>query len=135
MSASLTWANGNSTGISLQVDRRNGAFVGTFASPAADEFQRALLLVQEGTSIQRIPVDFPPATAMSGRRVERLDFGVDSDIFRAAVDETGGVSLAQRPIPATSSVSLHDVVIFVHFLLSLAFVAIAAGVWSRNLNS
>lgn len=135
MSASLTWANGNSTGISLQVDRRNGAFVGTFASPAADEFQRALLVVQEGTSIQRIPVDFPPATAMSGRRVERLDFGVDSDIFRAAVDETGGVSLAQRPIPATSSVSLHDVVIFVHFLLSLAFVAIAAGVWSRNLNS
>lgn len=135
MSASLTWANGNSTGISLQVDRRNSAFVGSFASPAANEFQRALLVVQEGTNIQRIPVDFPPATASSGGRVERLDFGVDSEVFRAASNETGGVSLAEKPIPATSSLSLHDVVIFAHFLLSLAFVAIAAGVWSRNLNS
>ncbi len=135
LSASLTWSNGTSNGISLQFDRRQGAFVGGVPAPAAGGFQRALLVLQEGANIQRIPVDFPPATALSGQRAERLDFGVNAEILRAAEQKTGGISLAEQQISAYPSRSIHEVVILAHAFLSLAFAFVAAGVWSRNLSS
>lgn len=125
LSASLTWSNGTSNGISLQFDRRQGAFVGGVPeAPAAGGFQRALLVLQEGANIQRIPVDFPPATGLSGQRAERLDFGVNAEILRAAQQKTGGISLAERQISAYPSRSIHEVVILAHVFLSLAFASL-----------
>lgn len=135
VSASLHWSNGNSTGISLQFDQQRGGFVGRFSAPAAKGFQRALLVLQDGANIQRIPVDFPPPTVMSGHRTEGLDFGVNIDIFHTAEQQTGGISLAERQIPAYSLMDIHEIVILAHVFLSLAFALLAAGVWSRSLNS
>jgi hypothetical protein len=135
LSASLNWSDGSSGGISLQFDQRQGGFSGSFSAPAADGFQLGLLILQEGSNIQRIPVDFPPATVISGRRMESLDFGVNAETFRAAEQWTGGTSLAQRQIFAYSSTGIHEVVILAHLFLSLAFALLAAGVWSRSLNS
>lgn len=135
LSASMHWTGGGVSGVSMQLDPRQGTFGGSFSAPRTDDFQRALLVLQDGANIQRIPVELPPRTGRAGRQLESLDAGIDGKVFADAERLTGGVSLAKWQVPAYQSKDIHDFVHLSSLALALAFMALAAAVWSRNLKS
>lgn len=134
LSATMQWGDGTASGVSMEIDPRRGTFNGNFSAPAVEGFQRALLVLQDGANIQRIPVSLPARQAKSGAAGESLDFGINSELLVRILDNSGGVSLADERISAYQGQDVHTSVPLHHVLLAFAFVLLAAAIWSRNLN-
>lgn len=134
LSATMQWADGTASGVSMEIDPRRGTFHGSFAAPAVEGFQRALLVLQDGANIQRIPVSLPAKQAKHGAAGENLDFGINSDLLVRMRDNSGGVSLAGERISAYQGQDVHTSVPLHHVFLAIAFFLLAAAIWSRNLN-
>lgn len=133
LSAFLLEESGASSGISLAMDPRLGAHVGSFRFRAGPAGGRALLVLQDGADVQRIPVSFPPGIPAGSPGDEALDQRVNAQLLEQIVSSTGGTaldlgeirfyqsSIAQRQNP------LH------HSFLAAAFLFLALAIWSREL--
>lgn len=135
LSAGLQWPDGTTTGIALQPDPAGGSFSGGLHRPASLAAGRAMLILQEGAAVQRIPVFFPERGPAAAPAAEALDFGTDPALGRRIAGMTGGSLLDAEPIPTYDSRvterkrPLHALLV----ALAIAFLAIA--VWSRELRS
>lgn len=133
LAAALLDETGAGRGITLTEDSRLGAHVGTFRFKAGPMGGRALLVLQDGADVQRIPVVFPPEAPVGGGGVEDLDQGVNTTLIEEILSSTGGTALDLQDIRTyqSSAVELH---IPIHpIFLALAFVALSLAIWSREL--
>ncbi len=135
LAASLQWADGSATGVPLHHDPRRGAHLGDFRPPAGSAGQRALLVLQEGAEVQRIPVVFPAPPATAARGAEALGFGIDAGLAGLILDKAAGRSLDRQQIPPYSSRTIERDDPLHSLLLALAFAVLALAVWSRELKS
>lgn len=133
LSAALLDDTGASSGISLVEDTRLGAHIGTFRFNAGPEGGRALLVVQEGTDVQRIPVSFPPEIPAGGGGLEDLDQGVNITLIEEILSSTGGTALDLQEIRFYQSSAVERNIPLHHLFLALAFVSLALAIWSREL--
>src|SRR3989338_8575559 len=132
LSANMRWPDGSATGISLNFDPQHGANVGDVVLTKTETAQRAMLVLQQGADIQRIPVTFPRSGPDSISGAEQLDYGVNLQLISQIVEASNGLALDQQeirfydPLKAAQNRPLYP------FLLAFAFAMLALSVWSRE---
>ena len=132
LSASLLWPDGSATGISLSFDPRLGAHIGDVVLPASDAAQRAMLVLQQGADIQRIPVTFPGPGPNSISGSEQIDYGINVALMSQIMKASNGLALDQQEIRFYSPPTVANHSQLYPFLLAFAFAMLALAVWSRE---
>lgn len=133
LSAALLDETGASSGISLAEDTRLGAHIGTFRFDAGPQGRRALLVIQDGADVQRIPVLFPPESPAGGGGVEDMDQDVNTTLIEEILSSTGGTALDLQEIRFYQSSVVERHIPIHPLFLALAFVSLALAIWSREL--
>lgn len=133
LSASLIGPDGTSRAISLQFDPRMGAHRGALMLPAGGGGMRGMLVLQEGSDVQRIPLFIPAEGAGRDFGREDFDFGVNYRMTGEILDATDGNNLEQGEIGFYGSPAVVLHLPLHHFFMALAFLFLAAAVWSREL--
>lgn len=135
LSASMLWPDGSATGLSLTFDPRLGAHVGDFTLNRAETAQRAMLVLQQGADVQRIPVTFPRSGSDGTGGAEPLDHGVNLGLLSQIIEASDGLTLDQQEIRFYSPPRVAQHRPLYPFLLAFAFAVLALAVWSRELKS
>lgn len=132
LAASLGAADGSTRSLSLQHDPRRGAHIGNLPVDPADAGSRALLVLQQGTEVQRIPLAFPARLSVATGGSEGLDHGINAGVMELVRAQTGGSDLDRTEIAAYAlPVNERDAPIH-QYLLALAFLSLALAVWTRE---
>lgn len=132
LSASMRWPDGSATGISLNFDPRLGANVGDVVLTKTETAQRAMLVLQQGADIQRIPVTFPRSGPDSISGAEQLDYGVNLQVISQIIEASNGLALDQQEIRFYDPLKVAQNRPLYPFLLAFAFAMLALSVWSRE---
>jgi hypothetical protein len=133
LSASVIGTDGASRAVPLRFDPRTGAHTGIFVPPAGNGRARALLVLQEGSDVQRIPLVIPAVGGGRSSGREDFDFGVNSQLVDEIIDATEGNDLERDEIGFYGSPVVVRHLPLSHYFLALAILFIAAAVWSREL--
>ena len=94
--------------------------------------QRAMLVLQQGADIQRIPVTFPRSGPDSISGAEQLDYGVNLQLISQIVEASNGLALDQQEIRFYDPLKVAQNRPLYPFLLAFAFAMLALSVWSRE---
>jgi Mg-chelatase subunit ChlD len=133
LSASILASDGSARAVPLQFDPRLGSHTGAFRPETSTAGQRSLLVLQHGSDVQRIPVSFPAEGSGPGGNSETFDFGVNIHLIEEIDSLTEGNRLDQSAIGSYQSSQVVRIDPLHHFLLALAFLVLAAAVWSREI--
>ncbi|PKQ10937.1 MAG: hypothetical protein CVT70_16875 [Alphaproteobacteria bacterium HGW-Alphaproteobacteria-1] len=133
LSASMLWPDGSATGISLHFDPRLGANMGDVIVSRSETTRRAMLVLQQGADIQRIPVTFPRPGPDSISGSERLDHGINLNLISHIIESSNGLALDQQEIRFYDPPMVVKNSPLYPFLLAFAFAMLALAVWSREL--
>lgn len=136
VSASVQWEDDVTTGISLTFEPQSGSWTGALRPPAGFEGQRALLTLQQGRDVQRIPMGLPPrlvAATAQGPSAESTVWGINQSLVSHIVTETGGRSLDRDFIPSYTAPDLKREQPLHALFLVFAALSIAGAVWAREI--